>query len=109
MFICGDLLNSLIFDLLFSAVKFSVREFYIIIRKSIANSIAMHAMWNFVMVTDILHITTEQGSYGNPIFSIIIPSASILLTGAGFGVEASLVAMVGYACICVMALWGRRK
>lgn len=77
--------------------------------KSIANSIAMHAMWNFVMVTDILHITTEQGSYGNPIFSIIIPSDSILLTGAGFGVEASLVAMVGYACICVMTLWGRRK
>ena len=64
---------------------------------SIANSAIIHAVWNLVMVTDILHITTAQGYYGNPIFSIIIPSDQLLLTGGGFGVEASIIAIVGYA------------
>ena len=43
--------------------------------------------------------------YGNPIFSIIIPFDNVLLTGAGFGVEASIIAIVGYACICAVVLW----
>lgn len=76
---------------------------------SIANSVLMHALWNFVMITSILHITTEQGTYGSPIFSIIIPSDNILLTGAGFGVEASLIAIIGYACICIITLWSKKK
>ena len=71
---------------------------------SIANSAIIHAVWNLVMVTDILHITTAQGYYGNPIFSIIIPSDQLLLTGGGFGVEASIIAIVGYACICAIVL-----
>ena len=52
------------------------------------------------MVTDILHITTMQGAYGEPIFSIIIPSDSVLVTGAGFGVEASIIAIIGYLLVC---------
>lgn len=67
---------------------------------SISNGALMHALWNFFMVTDILHITTEQGAYGKPLFSVIIPSDNILLTGAGFGVEASLAAIIGYALVC---------
>lgn len=76
---------------------------------SIANSVLIHTMWNFVMITGILHITTEQGAYGKPIFSIIIPSDHILLTGAGFGVEASFIAIMGYACICGITLCNRKK
>lgn len=72
--------------------------------KSISNSIFMHSVWNFVMITGILHITTEQGAYGEPIFSIIIHSNNILLTGAGFGVEASLVAIIGYSIVCGVVL-----
>ena len=72
---------------------------------SIANSAMIHTVWNFVMVTGILHITTKKGYYGNPIFSIIIPFDNVLLTGAGFGVEASIIAIVGYACICAVVLW----
>ena len=36
--------------------------------KSISNSALLHAAWNFIMITDILHITTAQGTYGSPIF-----------------------------------------
>ena len=71
---------------------------------SISNSAIIHTVWNLVMVTSILHITTEQGYYGNPIFSIIISSNHVLLTGAGFGVEASIIAIVEYACICAVVL-----
>ena len=58
---------------------------------SISNSGLLHAVWNFVFVTDMIHITTAQGIYGEPIFSIIIPSDHVLVTGAGFGVEASII------------------
>lgn len=67
---------------------------------SISDGALMHAVWNFVMVTDILHITTAEGAYGNPICSVIIPSDNIWLTGGGFGVEASLIAVTGYALVC---------
>nr|WP_325213809.1 type II CAAX endopeptidase family protein [uncultured Oscillibacter sp.] len=67
---------------------------------SISNGALMYAVWNFVMVTDILHITTAEGAYGNPICSVIIPSDNIWLTGGGFGVEASLIAVTGYALVC---------
>jgi len=76
---------------------------------SISNSAIIHIVWNLVMVTGILHITTEQGYYGNPIFSIIIPSDQVLLTGAGFGVEASIIAIVGYMCICTIVLWSKNS
>ena len=76
---------------------------------SISNSAIIHTVWNLVMVTGILHITTEQGYYGNPIFSIIIPFDNVLLTGAGFGVEASIIAIVGYACICAVVLLSKNS
>lgn len=76
---------------------------------SISNSILLHTVWNFVMVTDILHITTLQGVYGMPIVSVTIPSDNILLTGGGFGVEASLVAMIGYALICGAISFFKKK
>lgn len=64
----------------------------------------MHSVWNFVMVTSILHITTAQGAYGKPFIQIVIPSDNILLTGAGFGAEASLVAIIGYLLVCVAVI-----
>jgi len=76
---------------------------------SISNSILLHAMWNFILVTDIVHITTVQGVYGEPFFSIIIPSDNVLVTGAGFGVEASIIAVIGYACICAVCLISKKR
>lgn len=77
--------------------------------KSISNSALLHAVWNFVMITDILHITTAQGTYGKPIFSIIIPADNIFLTGAGFGIEASFIAIIGYILICGFVIIPKKK
>lgn len=90
----------------FVGVMFSVVAYK---GNSIANSAIIHTAWNFAMITGILHITTEQGYYGNPIFSIIIPADNVLLTGAGFGVEASIIAIIGYACICAVCLISKKK
>lgn len=76
--------------------------------KSIGNNALLHTVWNFLLVTDILHITTKQGAYGTPLFSIIIPSDHIFLTGAGFGIEASLIAIIGYFLICCLAAAGTK-
>ena len=71
---------------------------------SVSNSALMHSVWNFVMVTSILHITTAQGAYGSPLFQITIPPDNILVTGGGFGIEASFIALVGYVLVCAVLL-----
>lgn len=76
--------------------------------ESVSNGIVFHSVWNFVMVTDILHIAAEQGAYGGSIFSITISSDNILLTGGGFGVEASIVAIIGYLFVCCIAIWRKK-
>ena len=77
--------------------------------KSISNGALMHAVWNFVMVTDILRITTAEGAYGKPLFSVIIPSDNMWLTGGGFGVEASLIAVIGYCLVCVVVAFVKKR
>ena len=76
---------------------------------SISNSSLVHAIWNFILVTDIIHITTAQGVYGEPVFSIIIPSDNVLVTGAGFGVEVSIIAIIGYIFVCVAVIPKKRN
>ena len=56
---------------------------------SVGSSAVIHTVWNLVMVTDVLHITTAQGTYGSPLLSVVIPWENALLTGGDFGVEAS--------------------
>ncbi|MDD6039523.1 MAG: type II CAAX endopeptidase family protein [bacterium] len=76
---------------------------------SIANSAIIHIIWNLFFVTDILRITTAEGAYGNPLISIIIPSENMLITGSGFGIEASLISAVGYAVVCIVICLMRKK
>lgn len=76
---------------------------------SISSSALIHIVWNFVMVTDVLHIFSSVDPYGGSIFSICLPTNNILVTGGGFGEEASIVAIVGYAFVCLWVLRGKNK
>ena len=76
---------------------------------SISNSALIHGVWNFVMITDILHITTAQEAYGAPLISVILPSDNIFLTGGGFGIEASVIAAVGYLLACGFICFAEKK
>lgn len=76
---------------------------------SISNSALLHTLWNFFIITDIAHITTAQNAYGNPLLSVTIPSNNILLTGGGFGVEASLIAIIGYIITCIFIIISKKN
>ena len=71
---------------------------------SVGSSAVIHTVWNLVMVTDILHITTAQGAYGSPLLSVVIPWENVLLTGGDFGVEASVISAAGYGAVCCAVL-----
>ena len=76
---------------------------------SVGSSAVIHTVWNLVMVTDILHITTAQGAYGSPLLSVVIPWENVLLTGGDFGVEASVISAAGYGAVCCAVLLAGKK
>lgn len=74
--------------------------------KSIWNSAIVHAFWNIVIIGGILWTGTEFDSYS--LYSYVLDSKSFLLTGGEFGVESSIVAVVGYMIVCVIAWLGSK-
>ncbi|MDF2905410.1 MAG: hypothetical protein K0R34_731 [Herbinix sp.] len=71
---------------------------------SIWGSSLIHTIWNFIICGNILHIFFGKNISPKAIFSIILPTENPLLTGAGFGIEASIIAIVGYTILAVTAL-----
>ena len=74
---------------------------------SIWNSAIVHAIWNMIMIGDILYIGTSNNE--NSIFSYKLSSDSILLTGGEFGVEVSIVAILGYWTVTAFILYLMKK
>lgn len=75
--------------------------------KSVWNSAIVHAVWNIVIIGGILWIGTEFDE--NSLFSYVLESKSFLLTGGEFGIESSIVAVVGYMVVCGIAWLGSKK
>lgn len=69
---------------------------------SIWPSALVHGLWNIIMIGDILHIgaTHRRGA----IFSYKLTTASNLITGGAFGVEASVFAVMGYLVVICWTL-----
>lgn len=70
---------------------------------SIWASAVVHGIWNVVMIGGILNIGAEYK--GSAIFSYKLLSKSSILTGGAFGVEASIVAVIGYILVIFYALF----
>lgn len=76
--------------------------------KSIWNSAIVHAVWNIVIIGGIMWTGTEFDEYS--LYSYVLDSKSFLLTGGEFGIESSIVAVVGYTVVCVVAwLWNPKR
>lgn len=76
--------------------------------KSIWNSAIVHAVWNIVIIGGIMWTGTEFDGYS--LYSYVLDSKSFLLTGGEFGIESSVVAVVGYTVVCVVAwLWNPKR
>ncbi len=75
--------------------------------KSIWNSAIVHAIWNMVICSGVLSVTTKIDEYS--LYTYVLESNSVILTGGDFGIESSIIAMVGYALVCVIAWIGRKE
>ena len=75
--------------------------------KSVWNSAIVHAVWNIVIIGGILWTGTEFDE--SSLFSYVLESKSFLLTGGEFGIESSIVAVVGYVVVCGIAWLGSKK
>ena len=69
---------------------------------SVWNSGIVHAIWNIIIVGGGLTISSapSEGS----IVTYVLRSDSMLLTGGQFGIESSLVALIGYLAVVFMIL-----
>lgn len=72
-------------------------------------SAVMHGVWNCIMIGGILSIGATYDS--EAIFSYVLESKSIIITGGDFGIEASIVAVVGYIIFALLSfyLWKRNQ
>jgi len=74
---------------------------------SIWNSAIVHAIWNIVVGG--IWIGTEFDQYS--LCSYVLESKSFVLTGGDFGIESSIVAVIGYCVVCVFVVMqgGKKK
>ena len=73
--------------------------------KSIWNSAIVHALWNIITSGGILRIGIEFDAYS--LFSYVLDSKSFLLTGGEFGMESSIIAVMGYGLVCLLVILPR--
>lgn len=70
---------------------------------SIWNSAVAHALWNMIIIGGGMTIGTELNEYA--VCSYILETRSFLLTGGEFGIESSIVSIIGYLAVSLAALW----
>ncbi|EJO5347792.1 CPBP family intramembrane metalloprotease [Clostridium botulinum] len=69
---------------------------------SIWASAIVHGIWNVIIIGGILDINVSYNQHA--IFSYKLLSKSFILTGGAFGVESSIVAVLGYIMLIIFAL-----
>ena len=74
---------------------------------SVWNSAIVHGIWNIIMIGNIFHVGTSYNK--DSIFSYKLLSHSFLLTGGAFGVEVSIVAILGYLSVIALIQYSMKK
>ena len=72
-------------------------------KKSVWNSAIVHAIWNIV----ISGIGTACDEYS--LYSYVLETNSFLLTGGDFGIESSVIAVMGYCLVSAYVILSNRK
>lgn len=65
--------------------------------KSIWNNALVHSLWNSVIISGIFTISTKVDHYN--ITNYLLRTKSLLITGGQFGIESSLIALLGYSLV----------
>lgn len=76
---------------------------------SVWNSAIVHAIWNIVIIGGDLTIADKVDKYS--VMTYVLSSKSFAVTGGEFGIESSLVALVGYSVVSIIILisWKKHK
>ena len=77
---------------------------------SVWNSAIVHAFWNMIIIGGGMTIGTELNEYA--VCSYVLETRSFLLTGGEFGIESSVLSVVGYLMVSLAAariLRGKNK
>lgn len=75
--------------------------------RSVWNSAVVHGVWNMIIIGGGLTIGTEVNEYS--VSSYVLETQNFLLTGGEFGIESSVVAIVGYIAVSLVAVWMMRR
>lgn len=71
---------------------------------SIWASISLHMFWN---IGGIFVITNSKEDYG--ILQYIINSSNVFITGGDYGMDASIISIVGYSLVIVVLLFSKKR
>ena len=74
---------------------------------SVWNSAIVHGIWNMIIIGGGLTIDTEVNEYS--VSSYVLETRNFLLTGGEFGIESSVVAIIGYIVVSLVAAWMIRR
>lgn len=74
---------------------------------SVWNSAIVHGIWNMIVIGGGLTIDTEVNEYS--VSSYVLETRNFLLTGGEFGIESSVVAVIGYIVVSLVAAWMIRR
>lgn len=64
------------------------------------NNALVHALWNMSTI-GLLHIGTESSDIS--VYTYVLKSKNLLITGGDFGIESSVIAIVGYVAVSLIA------
>lgn len=64
------------------------------------NNALVHALWN-MSTTGLLHIDTESSDLA--VYTYVLKSKNLLITGGDFGIESSVIAIAGYVAVSLVA------
>ncbi len=76
-------------------------------KHSVWNSAIVHAIWNMVIIGGMLSI--GESTDKNSIYSYVLDSKLFVITGGEFGIEASIIAVIGYSIVASIAYMGLNK
>ncbi|BBE31490.1 CAAX amino protease [Tepiditoga spiralis] len=74
---------------------------------SIWASAIVHGLWNIIIIGNILSISTTHNK--NAIFSYKLSSTFQFFTGGSFGIEASIISVLGYIAVIIFSLYSIKK
>lgn len=75
--------------------------------RSVWNSAVVHGVWNMIIIGGGLTIGMEVNEYA--VSSYVLETRNFLLTGGEFGIESSVVAIIGYVLVSLTAVWMMRR